>query len=162
MNMKELTCKFCHSTKLRGNGGRTGRQVFCKSCKKTFYLPLRQRITRPASTSIGDTYDAWRFGQPRSEARECLRIADANGGRSKMRELIQISERERRQLEKFAVAFPEHGSNISRAIEFRARVLEAFDDLAVSEEEKPLEEILATPPTAEEIASLAEGLKAMR
>jgi len=121
-------------------------RIKCRDCGECSILP-----GRPDEFEA----EAWAFGNPRAEAYQCLKIANANGGVPRMRELIKISNAELQQLQKFSVAFPELRSRIERAIQFRAQVLEHFDRLVSGSDE---EENKPEPVTAAEYADFVAGL----
>jgi hypothetical protein len=145
-----ITCPKCLSRRTKRAGHPRGAgwdKIKCLSCKKYSLV-----------TGKADEFEAWDFGDAKTEAHQCLRIARSNGGIPKMRETIAVTHVQRAVLQKFAIANPEFASNVEKAIRYREVVLEIFDSLASSEEEKPVAHILARPLTAEEIASVAHLL----
>jgi len=74
-----------------------------------------------------------------------------------MRTTIAISSKQLRELQKFSNLHPELHANINRAIEFRQKVLAAFNVLA-EESETAITPCEEKPFTREEIAGLAHLL----
>jgi hypothetical protein len=79
------------------------------------------------------------FPEAHVEARSCLKIARANGGIEaieRMREQIAITPLQKWELERMAWIGDLPLAVVARAIEYRAQVLAAFDELVNSERKK--------------------------
>jgi hypothetical protein len=73
---------------------------------------------------------AWScWPSPRSEAKNCLKIAQRNGGVAGMREVIAVSDRERRELLQWIEQEPALADKVFAAIAYRERVLAEFNAL---------------------------------
>jgi transposase-like protein len=71
----------------------------------------------------------WAYPGARAEALACLAIADANGGRSKMMELIRVTAADEKNLRRMVAEGQLSAHLVEKAIIFRRRVLEEFDAL---------------------------------
>jgi hypothetical protein len=69
------------------------------------------------------------YVDPRVEAQNCLRIARANSGVEKTRELISISPEQERILHRLAASGELSQLIVFRAVAYRAQVLDEFDQL---------------------------------
>jgi hypothetical protein len=75
--------------------------------------------------------EGWHLPSPRDEARAVFEMVQRNGSSiEEARELISISEEERREMAEWAQTQPAVAPRFESAIRFRSEVLTAFDQLS--------------------------------
>src|SRR5271168_979897 len=88
----------------------------------------KKRKTEKAGPALA----CWEYPDPRVEAKFLFHIAPRNGGIDSMRALIDVTPRQREELELLARTGQLPSYRVSKAISFRRDVLLAFDKLVVA------------------------------
>ena len=88
----------------------------------------KKRKTEKAGPALA----AWEYPDPKVEAKFLFHIAPRNGGIESMRALIDVTPRQREELELLARTGQLPSYRVSKAISFRRDVLLAFDKLVVA------------------------------
>jgi len=93
-------------------------------------MSISQRSPRPIPRRPGKIErQAWCWPTAKSEAKSCAIAAQRNGGVDTMREIIAITDRERRELLEWVKQEPALADKVFAAIAYRERVLAEFNAL---------------------------------
>jgi len=145
-------CPFCggHSVNRRGvihlKAGGTTQRWRCQPCGKRF-VSAGHRVATADHRKVSH----WEEVDPRSEARFLFHFARRNGDIRGMRRLIDIGQKEKRDLEYLVSEGALTETEVADAIWFRGRVLEIFDGL-VAEHQRCADFLASHGMTADRLA----------